>query len=768
MADDIDVLGQSLLNRQRTNRKRADKRSRKERNINLGLNLAAKGVGYANTYLKNRADTFVNEQEELVGLRIKQQNAIRRSQATIADMDAAQAYPTGPQGWLAQEKFAPIIAANAERDLETQKWSPTDINNWVYDEATKQAEEYFPTFQKSYDAAMRMGTIDDYDTYVKTKDGRAENVGGFLFNKLTRSLKNKTQADFDSEVVTSLRKSRFNDNADAMLNFDNLLKQGYSVIDAVDLNAEALTQAAQDEIDSANASIGRPKIIRTETNQITKEVRVGLDVFSIPLTQTLTTDERNNTNETFSQSFSVDGNGNKQLTNSDLYKIWLGNDASSSATSLPPETLPVDPDVPELTLAQRMANGSAVQGPRPPTGRLTTLKYPHIQEVEIFRIPVYDATKRTSPTATPTPIGYVEKIIPVGGTMKPQQGIGNIDPSIITAGTIQVNEALNNFNILAGDGKNKGSLTENKVLQISIVGTSLAMLEDYEKDPSSTRATNLVADLNTLKANISGETYNATQELTTGNGLFAGEEYDYDETSLLVLTANLIPYINGYDSDNKTYNRNADTFGYKEYPSSSLLLADRHLDESYTGNWNGLEPATYKKLVMGALEEVRKEVQLKQGEYILSEKGSGLVKALSEIEQVANTPMLLTTFDTSAIDPDRPNLKEIIESSRGSLVVDGGITLSTLVSTLRGEKDDKEDEPRDIEIEDYKTTSAPEPVNVATSILETLKTNTEQKEKYDLAMSAYIKEGMVGGLQAGQANTYAKDMIDRYGTELPK
>ena len=90
MADDIDVLGQSLLNRQRTNRKRADKRSRKERNINLGLNLAAKGVGYANTYLKNRADTFVNEQEELVGSRLRQQKAIARSQSIIEDYTKAQ------------------------------------------------------------------------------------------------------------------------------------------------------------------------------------------------------------------------------------------------------------------------------------------------------------------------------------------------------------------------------------------------------------------------------------------------------------------------------------------------------------------------------------------------------------------------------------------------------------------------------------------------------------------------------------------------------
>ena len=278
------------------------------------------------------------------------------------------------------------------------------------------------------------------------------------------------------------------------------------------------------------------------------------------------------------------------------------------------------------------------------------------------------------------------------------------------------------------------------------------MLEDYEQDPSSIRATNLVADLNTLKANISGETYNATQELTTGNGLFAGEEYDYDETSLLVLTANLIPYINGYDSDNKTYNRNADTFGYKEYPSSSLLLADRHLDESYTGNWNGLEPATYKELVMGAS--------------IISF-------------------MLLTTFDTSAIDPDRPNLKEIIEASRGNLVVDGGITLSTLVSTLRGEKDEKEDKGGSTTVNQVRSFGNDYTPDL--SMLEGFKPNTvppraagesplaprtmersddpRYLEKFEIYKAAETASKYKGGLEADKRNTILDDLIKAYYEE---
>ena len=262
MADDIDVLGQSLLNRTRTSRKRQQKQNRRDQNIALGLNLLNKGVGYANTYLKNRADTFVNEQEDLVGERLRQQQAINRSTQVMDDYAAAQNHRLGTVGWLAENKFAPIIQANYERDYDASKYSPTEIANWVYEAATKEAEKYAPVFEAANTAAMGVGTdIGEYDAYVKTKDGRAENVGGFLFNKISRSLNNKTQEDIDGEVIESIRNSRFSRNADALFAFDDALKKGYSLEDSKDLAKEV----------GAISEIGPPRIKTTSTKQVTKD-----------------------------------------------------------------------------------------------------------------------------------------------------------------------------------------------------------------------------------------------------------------------------------------------------------------------------------------------------------------------------------------------------------------------------------------------------------------------------------------------------------------
>ena len=662
MADDIDVLGQSLLNRQRTTRKRSQKQNRKERNINLGLNLAAKGVGYANTYLKNRADTFVNEQEELVGLRIKQQNAIARSQATIADMAAAQAYKTGPQGWLAQEKFAPIIAANAERDLETQEWSPKDINNWVYDEAAKQAEEYFPKFQESYDAAMRMGDIDDYDAYVKTKDGRAENVGGFLFNKLTRSLNNRTQADFDSEVMDSLRKNRFTENADAVLDLDKALKLGYTINEAIDLNGQF---AAQVDIDSANARIGKARIMKTNSEPVQQTYRTGRAEYTITVRKYTQIDEHGNTSIYYGQDFTESASGEKTFLNTEQYNNWRGSSEGSSTVNLEPTEV-VNSNASAPSISQLIKDNKAELGPRPATGKEFEEKLPFIRKGTAYQIPIFKVDNNLQNEII---IGYKEeRIYDIGQTA----GRGNnsdIDPSVIVSGVAELETTMNNLLI---PGESGGSLNENKVLIIAAAGGSKENFDDYVKDETSERGTDVANALKVIKNQIAGDAYRTKVELT--DGFLAGEEPE--DIALLAMATELIPYLNGFDAKAETMLWSANAFGYEDFPTGSVLLADRYLTESSNGSWEGIDAGKYEALVTQALEEVRGELRVTNNEYTLTGKGFAIVKALEEIPEVAQTTMNLESFNND------PAMKNILLTSRGNNLQATNFTMTELISTL--------------------------------------------------------------------------------------
>ena len=233
--DEIDELGKSLLQRQRITRKRTQKRVDKDQRNDMFLKATSAVVGIANSYLKNRAANYVNNTEEYVGQRLTYLKQLQNKERIVDEYGEAQAYPTGIEGWLAEKKFAPIILANFQRDYPTRKYSKRDLDNLVLEQAREEAKIHKDNFEKAYEGALQMGDIDDYDAYIRSRDGRAENVGGFLFNSLSRMFNDRTQADIDQEMIKSIRNNRFGKNATQVAHFDSLIKDGVSARDAIDL-----------------------------------------------------------------------------------------------------------------------------------------------------------------------------------------------------------------------------------------------------------------------------------------------------------------------------------------------------------------------------------------------------------------------------------------------------------------------------------------------------------------------------------------------------
>ena len=93
--DEIDELGRSLLQRQRTTRKRTQKRIDKDQRNAMWLKGAGVGVGLVNNYLKNRAENYVNNTEEYVGQRLTYLKQLQNKERIVDEYGEAIAYPTG-------------------------------------------------------------------------------------------------------------------------------------------------------------------------------------------------------------------------------------------------------------------------------------------------------------------------------------------------------------------------------------------------------------------------------------------------------------------------------------------------------------------------------------------------------------------------------------------------------------------------------------------------------------------------------------------------
>jgi hypothetical protein len=281
---EIDELGSSLLNRQRDTRKRTEKRLRRDTRNQAVLNVAAKGMQLANSALKNRADTFVNENEDLIGQRVLYKQALGDRQAIIDDYTAGQAYAGGMEEYLV-DKFLPDINQAIGLNIDETKYTGDSVTKLGLEKARAAAKEYMPQFETAYKAALNMPDIDSYDSFVatKTQGKKATNVGGFLINSVLRNINEESTEDTDKQIVDAVLNSRFGDNATAVMNAKKAMDQGYSIG-----KAERLSKSIEDVEDNGLESIG-VKFIKADpvekeitTFGITKKVTVMNVTYSLP------------------------------------------------------------------------------------------------------------------------------------------------------------------------------------------------------------------------------------------------------------------------------------------------------------------------------------------------------------------------------------------------------------------------------------------------------------------------------------------------------
>tara|TARA_R110002020_G_scaffold81143_4_gene201864 strand:+ start:46 stop:2310 length:2265 start_codon:yes stop_codon:yes gene_type:complete len=581
MADDIDVLGQSLLNRTRTSRKRQQKQNRRDQNIALGLNLLNKGVGYANTYLKNRADTFVNEQEDLVGERIRQQQAINRSTQIMEDYEAAQAHSLGTVGWLAENKFSPIIRANFERDFgDTSKYNKSQIDNWVYDQAMIEAEKHVGSFEAANTAAMGMGEIEDYDAYVRTKDGRAENVGGFLFNKISRSLNDRTQEDIDSEVIESIRNNRFTNRADQVLHFDGLMKAGYAHTDAINIAKDVGPQPSnttKDVLEGMGINEANIEISSIDTERMSY-FRYGSEQ-SIQV-QVIDYSQNGKPHSQVYVPFK-DANGNYDQ---DSYNFFMNinnsdpSNASRQAIDAPAETLidssfiafKMDPNNPTGWVTEPEAKGAEITS-TDGFGRQGT------QMIRYY----YDKDDR-SRTRTP-----VHSVIRTQWDNELTPNTPITDDAQQEAGAVVAQ--LENIMQPEGIGKN---LVDLNLINIMPFGSKDSYDDAVEKNRDGTNQ-KVAGNRAAINQKIWWEAFQLEEQ--------TGGELTHIEALQLSSAALLTPFVLAYDDEQI---HNSRIINFEESKNVAMLIGESQLTENTPYQWQGTPEPLYHNLAIGALDDV--------------------------------------------------------------------------------------------------------------------------------------------------------------------
>ena len=433
-----------------------------------------------------------------------------------------------------------------------------------------------------------------------------------------------------------------------MLAFDSVLKRGYSLEDAKNLSSE---------IDFL-AGVNPPRIAGTITNQVTKEISEGRRKYSIPLVETITKDERNNQTTTYSQTYTEEA-GVKTYTNGNLYNKWVG---SRQGVSAPPETAPdattFNPiDIPRM-IKENKAEFGAIS-----VGTIVPEEWPLKRD---FRIQQQDVLLREDGLTNEVLIATIEVRTPIEGSLA-TTGISAVPQGALDTFTVNLKTIANNIRTIGGN-----TLTQDQLFTMVATGGHKKSLRDFDRQDLKGIA--LLKDIDNLQAQVAGYAYLFKLDKMTNNPLFAEEKQEDLET--LALATQLMPYLTGLGEDADSYQISANAIYPRDFPNSSVLIAEQHLTASYSGGWNGMDEDAYENLVILSFDEMKDEIS---GDNELSLKGDALAGQFMRIDQVKNTTIPLANL------PEK--LRTLITTSRSSLIIDDATTIETIITTLGGAKD---------------------------------------------------------------------------------
>jgi hypothetical protein len=234
----IDEFGSSLLSQQRTrtrqNRERQEKDVKQERLFTL----ASVGVKLGNQFLAKRAEDFMNT-EAVYAKKANYKSALNKASNVLEEYKKADAHAGGVEGYLTQKR-ADFLMQDAQQEYEgLDTLKPAEVRRYVNNQAAEWAKTNKVAFQSAYDAANRMGTMEDYDALLREEYQGPRSVGDWLGAKAKGFFAGKNPQVIKNSNVNTARSAYLDQSAASLNAFDAAVKANFD-IDSAESIAKAV------------------------------------------------------------------------------------------------------------------------------------------------------------------------------------------------------------------------------------------------------------------------------------------------------------------------------------------------------------------------------------------------------------------------------------------------------------------------------------------------------------------------------------------------
>jgi hypothetical protein len=219
---DITELGESLLSgkieRVRKQEKRAEKDQRKALLMGLGLQL---GAGVVKSVFDNKVQDWATN-EGVFAARAKHNTALMSAQRTIDRQKEIDKFEGSGVDYFYKTKVRPRIETIADqyfRDQGIDRPSQKQLESFYHGEGYKIAEKMYSAHEKARAAIPMLGTAEERDAYLASKDKRPDS----MFEILAAKIQGRSKEDFQREYLRTIEMSPYAQSAKIINEAENVL-----------------------------------------------------------------------------------------------------------------------------------------------------------------------------------------------------------------------------------------------------------------------------------------------------------------------------------------------------------------------------------------------------------------------------------------------------------------------------------------------------------------------------------------------------------------
>ena len=195
-----------------------------------------------NVFFRNQMQNFINNEENMAR-QAKYKSYLNTANNTIEEYKTAEDHEGGVLQYLIDKRANYLTNDATQEYAQVNELNPTELNQYIQAEARTWAEENKDDFEAEYQAALNLGTMEEYQAALAQEYDGPRNVGEFLWRGARGFFAGKNKNQIRASTVENRRATLMEQAGVDVQVYDAAVNSGYDVD-----SAERIAKAVSDKI----------------------------------------------------------------------------------------------------------------------------------------------------------------------------------------------------------------------------------------------------------------------------------------------------------------------------------------------------------------------------------------------------------------------------------------------------------------------------------------------------------------------------------------